>query len=213
MCLHDLGRADGSTPRFAGETCALSPSDAYELRKSGYAAVSLAPNSVGTAQLKNDAVVSAKVKNGSLLKADFKAGQLPAGPRGPAGPAGAAGAAGPAGPAGSAGPGARWALVDKSGNIIAQSGNISISTASAGSYYLNFGTNLSGKTLQATFAYRDDDAGFAGAIVVAICGGGGVAQGATCTAPGTNDTNHVFVRTSNAGNTTGEAHSFYIAVF
>ena len=69
------------------------------------ASVALAPNSVGTPQLKNGAVTTAKVKNntittakvpnGALLAADFKAGQIPAGP---AGPAGAAGAAGPAGP-------------------------------------------------------------------------------------------------------------------
>ena len=69
------------------------------------ASVALAPNSVGTPQLRNGAVTTAKVKNnaitaakvlnGTLLAADFKAGQIPAGP---AGPAGAAGAAGPAGP-------------------------------------------------------------------------------------------------------------------
>lgn len=64
------------------------------------ATVALAPNSVGTPQLKNNAVTTLKVKNGSLLKGDFKAGQIPAGPAGPAGAAGAAGAAGPAGPAG-----------------------------------------------------------------------------------------------------------------
>ncbi len=67
------------------------------------ASVALAPNSVGTAQLKNNAVTTTKVKNGTLLKADFKAGQIPAGPAGPAGapgPAGAAGAAGATGPAG-----------------------------------------------------------------------------------------------------------------
>jgi len=52
------------------------------------ASVALAPNSVGTAQLKNNAVTTAKVKNGTLLKADFKRGQLPAGTAGPAGPAG-----------------------------------------------------------------------------------------------------------------------------
>jgi hypothetical protein len=61
----------------------------------GYAAIVLPANSVGTPQLKRNAVTSLKVKNGSLLKADFKAGQIPAGP---AGPAGAAGPAGPAGP-------------------------------------------------------------------------------------------------------------------
>jgi hypothetical protein len=64
------------------------------------ATVALAPNTVGTPQLKANSITSAKVLNGTLLKADFKAGQLPAGKAGPAGPAGAAGAAGAAGPAG-----------------------------------------------------------------------------------------------------------------
>jgi hypothetical protein len=67
----------------------------------------LAPNSVGTAQLRtnavttakirNNAVTGAKVANRSLRAVDFAAGSLPAGPPGPAGPAGPAGAAGPAG--------------------------------------------------------------------------------------------------------------------
>ncbi len=68
------------------------------------ASVALAPNSVGTPQLKNNAVTTAKVKNGTLLRADFKAGQVPAGKPGPVGPAGPAGPAGAAGPAGPAGP-------------------------------------------------------------------------------------------------------------
>jgi hypothetical protein len=74
---------------------------AVALGGTGYAAVVLPANSVGTRQLKNNAVNSSKVANGSLLKADFRAGQIPAGP---AGPAGAAGPAGPAGAAGAAGP-------------------------------------------------------------------------------------------------------------
>lgn len=68
------------------------------------ASVALAPNSVGTAQLKRNAVTSIKVKNGTLVRADFKKKQIPAGKRGPAGPAGPAGAAGPAGEPGPAGP-------------------------------------------------------------------------------------------------------------
>jgi hypothetical protein len=62
------------------------------------ASVALAPNSVGTPQLRNNAVTTAKVRNGSLLRADFKRNQIPAGPAGQAGPAGEAGPAGPAGP-------------------------------------------------------------------------------------------------------------------
>ena len=71
---------------------------AVALGGTGYAAIVLPANSVGTKQLKKSAVTSVKVKDGSLLNADFKAGQIPAGPVGPAGPAGPGGPAGPAGP-------------------------------------------------------------------------------------------------------------------
>jgi hypothetical protein len=53
-----------------------------------YAVSSLAPNSVGTAQLKNGAVTGAKVKDGSLAAVDFQANSLPRGPKGATGPAG-----------------------------------------------------------------------------------------------------------------------------
>jgi len=43
----------------------------------GYAAVVLAPNSVGTAQLKDNAVTSPKVANGTLKSRDLAAGVLP----------------------------------------------------------------------------------------------------------------------------------------
>jgi hypothetical protein len=69
----------------------------------GYAAITLPKNSVGTKQLKKNAVTSSKVKNGSLLIRDFKAGQIPSGPHGPQGaqrPQGARGLQGPPGAAG-----------------------------------------------------------------------------------------------------------------
>ena len=70
-----------------------------------YAAIALAPNSVGTRELKNNAVVASKVKNRSLLRVDFKRGQCcPPGRRGAQGLPGAAGASGPAGPGGPQGP-------------------------------------------------------------------------------------------------------------
>jgi hypothetical protein len=81
---------------------------------SAYAAVALAPGSVGTRQLKDsavtngklagDSVTADKVKPYSLLRQDFAPGQLPAGPKGPAGTQGPAGATGPQGPAGKTGP-------------------------------------------------------------------------------------------------------------
>jgi hypothetical protein len=78
---------------------------------SGYAAVTLSKNSVGSKQIKNgaiknadlakNAVTSAKVKDGSLLSADFKPGQLVAGAPGAKGDTGPQGPAGPStGPAG-----------------------------------------------------------------------------------------------------------------
>ena len=63
---------------------------AVALGGTGYAALVLPANSVGTVQ----------VKNGSLLAVDFKKGQIPRGPAGPAGPAGGTGPIGPTGPPG-----------------------------------------------------------------------------------------------------------------
>src|SRR4051812_18104514 len=56
----------------------------------GYAALKLPKNSVGTKQLKNNAVTGAKVKAGSLDASDF-GGTLPAGAQGAKGDTGAAG--------------------------------------------------------------------------------------------------------------------------
>jgi hypothetical protein len=69
----------------------------------GYAAVNLPRNSVGTAQLRTGAVTSGKVQDFTLRRADFRPGTLLRGPRGPQGPAGPTGAPGPAGAAGPAG--------------------------------------------------------------------------------------------------------------
>ena len=66
----------------------------------GYAAIKLPANSVGTAQLQKNAVTSAKVKNGSLLSLDFKSGQIPPGPPGAQGAQGAKGDKGDTGLAG-----------------------------------------------------------------------------------------------------------------
>jgi hypothetical protein len=67
----------------------------------GYAAVKIAKNSIGTKQLKRGAVktsdlaansvTGSKVKRGSLASSDFKASSLPRGPKGERGAAGASG--------------------------------------------------------------------------------------------------------------------------
>ena len=63
--------------------------------------------------LKNNAFGSNKIRNGSLKERDFKDGVLKAGPAGPAGPAGVG----------------RWALVDATGAIVAQSGGFEVEAA------------------------------------------------------------------------------------
>jgi len=66
---------------------------AVALGGTGYAAIVLPANSVGTKQLKNGAVVATKVKMHSLVAENFKDGQLPSGPPGPKGADGLAGVA------------------------------------------------------------------------------------------------------------------------
>jgi hypothetical protein len=76
---------------------------AVSLGGTGYAALKLPANSVGTTQLKKGAVTTLKVKDASLLGRDFKPGQLPAGAPGPSGPQGAKGDKGDKGEKGDAG--------------------------------------------------------------------------------------------------------------
>ena len=102
--------------RYANVTATLALLTA--MGGTGYAAVSIAENSVGTPQLKADAVTSAKVKNGTLQKADFKAGQLPAGAKGAKGATGATGPTGPTGASGPAGPAGTEATTLASGQTL-----------------------------------------------------------------------------------------------
>jgi hypothetical protein len=88
---------------------------AIALSGTGYAAVVLPKNSVGTAQLKQNAVTSAKIRNGTLLLGDFAASERgtlkgdpgaigPRGEKGEAGPRGEKGDPGAKGSAGLQGP-------------------------------------------------------------------------------------------------------------
>src|SRR4051812_46797303 len=69
----------------------------------GYAALKLPKNSVGSKQIKTGAVGSSEVKNRSLKAGDFKKGQIPKGPKGSQGPQGLPGLPGTAGQNGAAG--------------------------------------------------------------------------------------------------------------
>jgi hypothetical protein len=88
---------------------------AVSLSGTGYAAIKLERNSVGTRELKNNAVNSVKVRNGSLLRQDFRSGQIPAGPAGPAGPQGAKGDKGDAGVVG--------AITVRTGSVVVEQGS------------------------------------------------------------------------------------------
>jgi hypothetical protein len=128
----------------------------------------------------------------------------PPGPAGPAGPAGPGGPAGAPGATGAAGPGARWALVGATGGIISQSGGITLANDSlAGAYYLNFGSNVSGKLLLATLRYPA-----VGEIHVIRCGA--APEATSCSFVGENP-NMVYVGTMNSSGTNVDA-SFYVTV-
>ena len=132
------------------------------------AVTALAPNSVGTVQLKTNAVIAAKirnanvtgakvannaitgpkVRNGSLSRTDFAAGSLPAGP---AGPAGTAGPAGPAGPAGTVGP-----VTVRQGGVVVPGG-----VAQNGAYdteTVTVNCNANEKAISAGTGWSDDAA-------------------------------------------------------
>jgi hypothetical protein len=102
----------------------------------------------------------------------------------------------------------RWALVDAGGNIVAQSGGITMSSHSAGDYYLDFGSSLANKAIVATASEKFTDVGRVG-VETAVCGGG--PAGATCPSP--DDANHAYVLTTKLTLTSGsQPEGFYIAV-
>jgi hypothetical protein len=96
----------------------------------------------------------------------------------------------------------RWASVNSNGTILAQSGGITVSNPSAGLYFVDYGTPISGMFVSGT-------ARGAGTIITAgPCGGPPL--GVTCSEG--NDPNHLVVNLRNdAGGPVGER--FYIGVF
>jgi hypothetical protein len=185
------------------------------LAGTGYAAITLPRNSVGTAQLKNDAVITTKVKNHSLLRVDFAPNQIPAGPRGPAGAPGPPGAQGPKGATGPAGTAAtKWALIGRDGNLVAGSStSYTVIQTGPGQYYVNFGAPVTGHAIEVTGAFRNADLAFRGTAVVAICGNtASTSPPDTITCPFNNNTSTVFVSMTDTDNASQVNHAFYIAV-
>ena len=170
--------------------------------------------------IKDGVIGSNKIRNGSLKSEDFRAGQLPAGAPGAAGPAGVG----------------RWALVDATGAIIAQSGGFSVTAgypatpaAANGKVYLNAGENLTNNGVLATIALQntadqngdmimngralgpDNNPEFSGEVAVAVCQPGVV----NCAPPGTGNTNHLVVSPRNSDGsftTDGTRKRFYVVV-
>ena len=170
--------------------------------------------------IKNNVIGSNKIRNGSLKERDFKAGVLKSGPAGPAGPAGVG----------------RWALVDATGAIIAQSGGFTVTAgypaapaAANGNVYINAGENLANNGVIATIALQntadlnadgvvngrqigsDSNPEFSGEISVAVCTPGVV----NCAPAGTGNPNHLVVSPRNSdGSFTsdGARKRFYVVV-
>jgi hypothetical protein len=109
---------------------------AVALGGTGYAAVRLAPESVGTAQLKDNAVVSSKVRNYTLVRADFRPGQVPRGLRGLRGLRGFTGHVGPVGPAGPTGPAGPAGAPATASTITVRASSVTVpgNTAGNGAY-------------------------------------------------------------------------------
>lgn len=170
--------------------------------------------------IKASSIGSNKIRNGSLKARDFKDGVLEAGPAGPQGPAGVG----------------RWALVDATGAIIAQSGGFSVTAgypaapaAANGNVYINAGENLSNNGIIAVVALQntvdqngdmvmngrapgaDANPEFSGEIAAAMCQPGVV----NCAPPGTANTNHLVVSPRNSDGsftTDGARKRFYVVV-
>ncbi|HEX5917015.1 MAG TPA: hypothetical protein VFY76_04130 [Nocardioides sp.] len=161
--------------------------------------------------IKDDVIGSNKIRNGSLKVRDFQEGQLPAGAQGPAGVG-------------------RWALVDATGAIVAQSGGFSVAAAyptlapmgadtaglrANGNVYVNAGENLTNNGVLAVVALQNTVDQNGDAVT------NGRAPGAdanpefsgeisaamcqpgvvNCAPPGTGNTNHLVVSPRNSDGT------------
>jgi hypothetical protein len=161
--------------------------------------------------IRNDVIGSNKIRNGSLKARDFTAGQLPAGARGPAGVG-------------------RWALVDASGAIVAQSGGFAVTAAyptlaptgtdtaglrANGNVYIDAGENLTDNGVLAVVALQNTVDQNGDAVTNGRAPGpdanpefSGEISAAmcqpgvvNCAPPGTGNTNHLVVSPRNSDGT------------
>jgi hypothetical protein len=157
---------------------------------------------------KSDKKIAKKVANKQIKR---KAPSLSVNHANTADNASQLGGVGPGGYAGAT----DWALVRVDGSVDSQSGGITVShSPGAGSYYVDFGHSVTNRPIIVTLNYGN----FAGTIYVggqvtaAPCGGAASDLVRTnCTVAGTNDSNHVFVKTTNPTGA-GADRPFYVAV-
>ncbi|GAA5106080.1 hypothetical protein GCM10023339_02640 [Alloalcanivorax gelatiniphagus] len=194
-----------------------------DIKDNSVSSVDIKDRTIQGKDVKSGAIGAKQVKDGSLRSRDFKAGQLPAGKVGPAGPAGPAGVG-------------RWALVDATGAIVAQSGGFTVAAgypaapaAANGNVYINAGENLANNAVLATIALQntvdqngdmimngralgpDSNPEFSGEVAVAVCTPGVV----NCAPAGTGNTNHLVVSPRNSDGTVtadGARKRFYVVV-
>ncbi|MCW2737896.1 hypothetical protein [Nocardioides sp.] len=122
-----------------------------DVKNNSLTSMDIKDNSLKGRDIKDDVLGSNKIRNGSLKSKDFKAGQIPVGPAGPAGVG-------------------RWALVDATGAIIAQSGGFAVTAAyptlapmgtdtaglrANGNVYINAGENLANNGVLAVIALQN----------------------------------------------------------
>jgi hypothetical protein len=162
-------------------------------------------------QIKRHVIKVANIdpKTRAFLKGQ-KGATGPAGPKGTTGAAGAAGAPGAKGDKGDAGPGVKWALVQDSGFIAAQSGGITVVARGTGSYVIDFGSATAGHLITVSNAMANDNSS-RGAPAAAPCAGappeGWSGQDSICSSP-----TKVEVFTEGTSGTKSN-HAFYIALF
>jgi hypothetical protein len=105
----------------------------------------------------------------------------------------------------------RWALVNSASNglvgqILAQSGGITVASGAAGFSYLDWGEDIGSKAIQVSTAQITK-----GFITATPCGS--TAPAATGCAPaGTNDSNHTIVRMRNSADAAATNQIYFISV-
>jgi len=182
-----------------------------DIKNNSVASVDIKDKTIQGKDVKTGSLGAKQVKDGSLRARDFKADQLPAGKTGPQGPAGVG----------------RWALVDATGAIIAQSGGFSVTAAyptlapagadttglrANGNVYINAGEDLSNNGVLAVVALQNTvdqngDAVTNGRAPLADANpefSGEIAAAmcqpnvVNCAPPGTGNTNHLVVSPRNS---------------